>query len=328
MAEYSIIKLKNLSPIHIGMGRESHDFSNAVLHSDAITAALAAMKAQRGEKEFIYDFMQSFKMSSAFPFFKDELFFPTPMGRLNVSIKGKEEHQYRKSLKKAKYASFPIWKKLIKGERLELEEWQLKEGFITNNAGQKDMNICQTQVNERVGVPRDNTDDSEPFFFEWNYFNQDAGLFVMTDATGAVLQETYELFEMLGQQGIGTDKSVGGGKFDVEIGDTISFEPTKGAKAQMLLSLYIPTEEELARINLEESSYQLVLRGGFIAGSSHEQFKHLRKKSVYMMEVGSVFYTSEPIEGKIVNLRPEWNDEKLHPVYRSGKALSIPIKID
>jgi CRISPR type III-A-associated RAMP protein Csm4 len=326
MAEYSIIKLKNLSPMHIGMGRESHDFSSTVLHSDTITAALAAMKAQKGEQDRIYDFLQSFKMSSAFPFFKDELFLPTPIGRLNVSINGKEEHQYRKGLKKVKYASLPIWKQLTKGESLELDEWQLKGGFITNNAGHKEMTISKALVNERVGVPRDNTDDSEPFFFEWNYFSQDAGLYVMTDATGAALQEITELFESLGQQGIGTDKSIGGGKFDAELTGSISIDESKEANAQMLLSLYIPTKEEVGRINLEESSYQLILRGGFIAGSSYEQFKHLRKKSVYMMDVGSVLYTSETIEGKIVDLRPEWNDKALHSVYRSGKALSVPIK--
>lgn len=314
--------------MHIGMGRESHDFTNSALHSDALTAALAAMKAQRGEQNSIYEFLQSFRMSSAFPFYKDELFLPTPMGRLNVRIKGKEEHQYRKGLKKVKYASLPIWKRLIKGESLELEEWQLKDGFISNNACQKELIVSKRQVNERVGVPRSGSDDSEPFFFEWNYYDQQAGLFVMTDATDIVLQEIIDLFESLGQQGIGTDKSIGGGKFDAALAGSISFEESKEANAQMLLSLYIPTEEEVGRINLEESSYQLILRGGFIAGSSHEQFKHLRKKSVYMMDVGSVLLTSEPIEGKIVDLRPEWNDESLHSVYRSGKALSVPIKIN
>jgi hypothetical protein len=36
MAEYKIIKLKNMSPLHIGTGKESYDFSSDELQSDRI----------------------------------------------------------------------------------------------------------------------------------------------------------------------------------------------------------------------------------------------------------------------------------------------------
>ena len=94
----------------------------------------------------------------------------------------------------------------------------------------------------------------------------------------------------------------------------------------MLLSLYIPTEGELGLLNLPESKYELVLRGGYMAGSNEEDFKHLRKKSVYALSVGSIFPTMAKLSGKIVDLKPAWNDERMHPVYRSGKPFLVPIK--
>jgi CRISPR type III-A-associated RAMP protein Csm4 len=95
----------------------------------------------------------------------------------------------------------------------------------------------------------------------------------------------------------------------------------------MLLSLYIPTEQEVEMLNLTESKYELVLRGGYMAGSDEEDFKHLRKKSVYAFSVGSIFPTTAKLSGKIVDLKPSWNDERMHPVYRSGKPFFVPIKV-
>lgn len=46
-----------------------------------------------------------------------------------------------------------------------------------------------------------------------------------------------------------------------------------------------------------------------------------------MFSVGSVFKTNERLNGKIADLRPEWNTIEMHPVFRSGRPLSIPIKI-
>ncbi len=92
--------------------------------------------------------------------------------------------------------------------------------------------------------------------------------------------------------------------------------------------MYIPNPEEVKQLNLEKSRYELVLRGGYIAGSTNADFRHLRKKSVYMFNTGAVFATNHYLSGKIVDLRPEWNDESMHPIYRSGKPFFVPIKLN
>ena len=324
MADYTIIKLSNLSPMHIGTGRESYDFSASTLHSDTLTSALAAIKAQKGESSDLKGFLNSFKLSSAYPFYEDTLFLPTPLGKLNVRVNSMEEHLYRKALKKVRYAAVHIWQEIAKGECVELDYSQINGEFISD----RPIQISQSYVNERVSISRSGQEDSDPFFFEWNYYSQCAGLYVLTDAQGEELEDLVCLFKILGQQGIGTDKSVGGGKFDVEVSkNKLHFDKMSDANASLLLSLYIPLESELASIDLEKSTYNLVLRGGFIAGSQEDRFRHLKKKSIYMMDTGSVLVTTNALEGKVVDLRPNWNDEALHPVYRSGRAISIPIRI-
>lgn len=94
----------------------------------------------------------------------------------------------------------------------------------------------------------------------------------------------------------------------------------------MSLSLFIPTEDELDGLLDGSPRYSLLLRGGYMAGSSVEEFRHLRKKMVYAFGEGSVFETTKPLVGKLVDLRPDWNDIRIHPVYRSGRALTLKIK--
>jgi hypothetical protein len=65
-----------------------------------------------------------------------------------------------------------------------------------------------------------------------------------------------------------------------------------------------------------------------MAGSQENDFWHLRKKSVYMFGVGTILKSTETLKGKIVDLRPaEYNDSRMHPVYRSGKPFVVPVKI-
>ena len=53
MIKYKIIKLKNLSPLHLGIGKEDYDFSSHALESDALIAALSSIKAYKDGKQKI-----------------------------------------------------------------------------------------------------------------------------------------------------------------------------------------------------------------------------------------------------------------------------------
>jgi CRISPR/Cas system CSM-associated protein Csm4 (group 5 of RAMP superfamily) len=48
MAHFSIIKLTNMSPLHIGSENDNYDSSSDSLQSDTISSAIAAIRAQNG----------------------------------------------------------------------------------------------------------------------------------------------------------------------------------------------------------------------------------------------------------------------------------------
>lgn len=326
MAVYTIIKLKGLTPLHMGTGKENYDFSASCLHSDTISAALTAMKARYDGSSGLEDFIGSFTVSSAFPYVNNLLFLPRPLGNIDVKVSDCEEYVSRKKLKAVRYIEQSLWNDLIVGKQLSITSEQLKSGFMLPQTDSFKI-PCKSVVNQRVAIPREEGKDAEPFFFDWTFFEKDAGLFCLTDASGNKLDELVRLFCLLGENGIGTDKNVGGGKFYVETA-TVSVPDVCDTEKGMLLSLYIPTEEEInSSVDLDNSRFELCERGGYIAGSNEYELWHLRKRSVYMLCVGSVLKYKEKLVGKVVDLCPtDYNDSRLHPVYRSGKPFIVPIK--
>jgi len=323
----NIIKLKNLSPLHIGTGKENrYDFSASNLHSDTISAALAALRVQQGKFKDTADFLNTFSISSAFPFWEDKLFLPKTQGKINVRVEKKEESEYRKQLKKLKYIDADLWSILVGGLSVTISANCLQGDFLLNDVRGFE-NPYQSQVNQRVSVPRADNSEAEPFFFNWTYYHPKAGLYCLTDATDEKFEEILNLFQLLGESGLGTDRNIGGGKFEAEAGE-LELPDISDANQTMLLSLYIPAKEELTKLQLQKAKYELLLRGGYMAGSCEESFRQLRKRSVYMFNVGSLFPTTEPLTGKIVDLAPAWNDERMHPVFRSGRPFYLPVKIN
>lgn len=322
MPKYNIVKFKNMSPLHIGAGRDSYDTAATFLLSDTVSAALASIYAQQGGGN-VLDFMNSFTVSSAFLYSGKNYYLPKPMGR----IPGCNAEQVRKKAKKIKFVDYSVWSDLVASNELDISEEQMKGEFLVSKEDAAGfVPPYKTAVQQRVAVPRDDGGDAEPFFFEWKYFEKDTGLFCLfqVDAKNEPLLK--KLFERLGECGIGSDRSVGGGMFNVEF-DTITLPDVADANAFMLLSQYIPTKEELTQISFQESKYELVLRGGYMAGSSNAGFRHLIKQAVYMFNTASVLKSAQMPTGRVVDLQPNWNNESMHPVYRSGRCLALPIKL-
>lgn len=329
MAQYKVLKLHFRTPLHIGLGRSAYDSSSSDLHSDTISAALAAIKAQHGaSSKALKSFMDSFAMSSAFPYEGKMLFLPRPLTIDRIMVDGNDSSEFRKKLKKVRYIESSVWKEFVGKSIPSISSSQIHESYVTPLGCKDFVEPYKKHVMQRVMVSRTEDKAASPFFFEWCYFNnaKDCGLYVIVDAATEVLNEVKALLAELGETGLGTDKTVGGGQFDVisEEDDFIDL-PSGEGDAWLSLSLFLPTLDEQAAFDMKDSCYNIVMRGGFMAGSSKYTLRHLWKKSVYMYEEGSVFTTASKPNGNVVDLQPDWNNEDMHPVYRSGKALFIPI---
>lgn len=325
MAQFTVIKFTNMSPLHIGMGRDTYDVSDTTLQADTLTAALAAMRAQNGKSADVKEFLESFTLSSAFPYSGDTIFLPKATGKLAVTVKGRKEEEYRKRLKKVKYVALLLWLQLASGATIEVEEAQLQGEYLTDKASGEFKEFTKKVMTQRVMVSRAGQ-DAVPFTFMWQFFAPGAGLYCLLQCNDEQRrQEIVALFRELGEQGVGSDRNVGGGHFGIDE-SRLDLPAVEEANAIMTLSTFIPTRDEVSQLNLSVAKYQLLRRGGFMAGSENASLRHLRKNTVYMFAPGAVFPCAASVQGKVVDLKPRWNAPGLHPVYRSGRVMIFPIK--
>lgn len=324
MPTYSIIKLCNISPMHIGTGRSTYERAATDLHSDTLSAALAAIHAQTALNFDAKVFMESFVISSAFPFYGNRYFLPKPIGRLNVDLSDCEEESVRKKLKKLKYIELTLWEQIARGEAVKISNKQIMGDFLAADSN-SDIEMLARHTTQRVPVSRTGGNE-DPYYIERTFFSPQAGLYCIIDCNEHTKGLIENLFVQLGEAGIGSYKSTGGGQFTVETA-TIELPHVNDANSALLLSQYIPTEEELGKIDLNASRYELMLRNGYMAGSSVQKFTHLQKKSVYLFKCGSLLVTSSNLAGKLADVTPAWNDNAMHPVMRSGRSFILPIKM-
>lgn len=325
MANYQIVKLYFTSPLHIGKGLGDHyDSAGNLLHSDTISGAIASAYCHIYGDELLSSFMESYRVSSAFPFVPTGIFVPKPQIKVNLQFKGGNTYVQNKRLKKVEFIDRAIFSKLAQGDVVEVEEGQLSGNGKFLYSGKDQILPYQDEVMQRVVVPRAGG-DATPFYFERRFFNSGCGLYFIYEVNSEFEKSFVSALKWLSQTGFGTDKSVGNGLFEIEFSN-IEFPDIEQAKRIMTLSLFCPQKDEINRDILSDSIYSLVQRGGFIAGTTHDSFRHLRKKSIYMFTEGSLFNSNHLI-GKIENVRPSWNDDQLHPVYRDGRAFCLPVNL-
>lgn len=323
-----IVKFLFTGPLHLGIDTGSfYDKSDTIIHSDTISGAIASSYVTLYGESNVKDFMQQFYVSSAFPFYHENYFFPKPMMRILFDF-DKSDAQLGKMIKKLKYIHGNIFSHLIKGETVPVtEEMFGNNGEFLWNASEHPDNFIKSDIQQRVIVPRDNQGESLPYYVDRLHFRDNAGFyfFLHTDKE-ETLRQIKACLHFLGDQGIGTDKSSGNGQFIPDVKDVDELKmtwPDTGDKS-LLLSLYCPTRDEIDKQVMNNSNYLLTNRNAFIAGTSENKFRHLRTKSIYMFTEGSVMGNTQP-EGKITDVKPDWNDPELHPVYRDGRGFVISV---
>jgi CRISPR-associated protein Csm4 len=327
---YSLIKLHFRAPLHISRGREQYESSEDILGSDAIKSALFACGLELfGADEMGGEtFFNSFRISSGFPFCGEEVFFPKPMARLNLKVE-KEEAAASKTIKKLRFLGKKYFEGCLAAKEQDVPEahWLQKGRFISDLLP-KDTLILKSELQQRVQVPAwGDGGDAKPYALERIYFGEAAGLFFLTDAGPALRPRLEAILRLLGDNGIGTDRSVGNGQFEHEWIEDFSLQTPEDAGHHLNLSLYLPTEAELKQTALADSAYLLKRRGGWIASAANHEQRSRRKQAVFMFSEGSVFSRMKR-SGRLIDLKPEMPagmEPVNHPVWRDGQALFIPI---
>ncbi|MCC5943486.1 MAG: type III-A CRISPR-associated RAMP protein Csm4 [Bernardetiaceae bacterium] len=167
---------------------------------------------------------------------------------------------------------------------------------------------------------------------EQNEAEEETGLYFLLDIEDEKqLPKIKAALKLLQDSGLGTDRNIGNGHFKLDMNDEITLDVPDEAEFQTNLSLYCPYKEEIGNNGklMQESFYDLIKRGGYLASPANPQHVSLRKKSIYMFTEGSIF-PKQKLQGKTVNLQPDntilADSEVLHPVWRDGKAIFLPMR--
>jgi CRISPR-associated protein Csm4 len=322
---FDCVKLHFNTPLHLSRGREQYDEGTTMLHSDSLIAALFTAACQLGANpEEVLSMFDNIRISSAFPFHGNEYFFPKPMVQLPFDLLDSEKLNQSKTKKKIRFIGKSWFEKLLDNfdDNIQKNKHIHHTAFLTD---QSIGTIFKTDVVQRVTIAPDYSEDARPFYIERLHFGNISGLFVLVESSDVYARNLFQgAFRLLGDLGIGTDRSVGNGFFTPTF-ESLTIKLPDAAAYQCALGLYLPDETELDEPFLIDSSWNLVKRGGFISGAENIDHFTLRKKSVYMFDVGSVF-PNRLLKGKRVDLQPFGYDIK-HSVWREGRPIFLPIII-
>ena len=329
MSTHVILKLINISPTHLGLGNSDDSSSYRSFSGDMFSSALASIKASKKSPGDIKAFLNSFLISDAFPFFRDSdnidhFFFPANPGPLRL-LSELADNVDTKQLKKARFIESSLLSNILNASCPSGNSSFIQlNDFIINHKTPHFRPPLSASVNQRVSVDVTGGNDTVPFYYEWAFFEKTSGLFTIFEAEEPIAEEIITLMKELGEVGIGGDKSVGGGHFDIEV-SSIDIPSVSRPNAYYLLSPFIPSPKDLDHLSLQDSIYTLIRRGGYMAGSSSMDHRHFHKKSVYMFQSGSILKSDVKPNGAIVDLTPDGFD--IHPVFRSGRTFCLPASI-
>ena len=340
MASFTVYKLHFTSPVHFSDNRSDYGVSLKTVQSDTLYAAVTSCLAKLGFN-IPSDGDLGCAISSAFPFYQEKkglaavYFFPKP---LRYSLPKLKNITDAKKVKKVTWLDLEYFEKVINGESLFVNEREdidaiKNKTFLTKRPLPEA--FIASQVSPRVTVPsRLGNEDAVPFYMDRVYFKDYSGLFFIAQGDCSLLEKGLNLLQY---EGIGTDRNVGNGYFEYDK-DTVELRFPQDSEYSLSLSMFIPESKGMLdeMLDKEKVSYDFTRRGGWITDSPYNT---VRKNVIHAFLPASVFATDTDdicVKGKIVNLKPIALDDiaktkglsgAIHPVWRSGKSIFIPIKI-
>lgn len=329
MAELKVYKLHFNSCLHISNSSSDYSISLKSISSDTMYAAITSCLAKMGE-QIPDNGNLGFTISSLFPYYQKSkegkaiYFFPKPMAAKLPAL----DIQNNKRIKKIRYVDADYFSQILAGKDLKENPkltTDIQSEYLCSSSIDKD--FITTKVMQRIRL-KDRTMHSvaEPYYVDRVFFTDNSGLYFIVQGDTTLLDKALPL---LAEEGIGTDRNVGNGYFEYTTDKMTISLPNKDSDYCVNLSVYFPESSQQLENMIQDDkiAYDIQRRGGWI---TTYPFQTIRKNVIYGFSEGSVLKRkTESIDtiGRIVDLRPEWNDVQLHHIWRCGRALVLPINI-
>lgn len=326
MPEFSLFLLNPNAPFHLGERGVGLEETSIIAHSDTVFGAICwAWRLLHGEDDLVdllnlyNQFRPPFIISSAFPFIGKTLLLPKLLDGL-----GHAGHE--KTVRESSFVSFSIFQSLSSGKKLEnykIVHGDPESAIVTTEEESAIRQLVgqnfpwTARESPRVTLDR-NSRQSEIYYAGDLRFKKGCGLYILVNFLDASYRTKFEgALRLLGDEGLGGERSSGRGFFTFDSG-SLSIGSDAGNKAA-LLSLYRPQEQEVRDSIMQNSSYRLVSRRGWIGAKSA-----MRKKSLRMFAEGSVI---PYISGRLLGSIEDVGTIEGNKMYSYGLAFQVPMRI-
>lgn len=367
MSDWRLVRLQfGRSPVHFGeLGIGIEETSERVRSDTLFSAWISAYARLFAVEELLKRFPRSngdstltppFRLSSTFVYRREGDRHCDYLPRLLKPPRRyptTDDLEFSKTYKKLTFLPLEVWQRWYQGvgftpdDRQELiaeTKGRYRSGTPQSSGGLRQAGTFDYgKAFERDEVPRiavDRTTRATNLYhtgfvrFQWepieNGIRSLAGLYFLLhfpQSDPQLEQKLQAAIALLGEEGIGGERSSGAGRFEVEWSalpalwqSVVNF--SQGDRYG-LISLF--WECPVTPTLIETAKYTLQERGGWISSEFGHQ---LRRKTIQMFAEGSVFPHSPT--GLLADVTPEnfrQQHRAYHNVYRSGISLSLPVHL-
>lgn len=323
----TLYRLRPLAPLHLGTGR-ADDLADLdeLPRSDTLAAALCSVWRHVRPDADVSALAAAppFALSSALPVVKSgDAWLPTLS--LPVGLADAAAGADRKRWKGARFAPAALLRDLLAGRAPDAD---VVDGVLlpTAVATAHGDGLWHRDSRVRLAVNRLGDGPIPGLLYEFGgvRFADGVRLGVAVRFADEAIRPAFEAaLALLGEEGLGADRSSGYGRFAVEAAE--AFAPSLGTGMRLCLSLCRPTRDEIARgLLAEPARWDTVVRGGWVTSPGAAS---LRKRDLRMLTEGAMVQDlGADVVGDappVLEARPELGLG--HDVYRSGVAIAVPI---
>ncbi|AEH51252.1 type III-A CRISPR-associated RAMP protein Csm4 [Pseudothermotoga thermarum] len=310
------IKLKLNSPFHLGRKEKTHGSVDTISHSDTLFSGImnchSLLYGDERTTKLVQAFLEGqppFRISSTMPYINDIFFVFKPLG-MNLKIYAPDEEE--KKLKKAKYIPEENLLNGFKGSFTTVGEL-----FVKKEDADKLTPFAIPQERVRVSLDRTSSASNVYYFPTYSYHKNSGLWFYIEILDESVEKEIFAAIKLLGDEGLGGDRSIGLGFFELATAPVpmdLPFAQHDETQLYTTLSLVNPRKGEAEKFRY----YDIVNRSGYLYSKGDQGIK---RKAVRMFIEGSVF--EGEAFGRAVDVTPP--SFKEHPALRYGLTFPVPL---
>lgn len=354
MALITRVLLESDAPFHFGKRGVGLNETEVTLPADSLFSALCVAYQMAHGTEALTVLLARFPVygdESKTPPFRITSLMPTangvdllPMPQLRPKV-GETRIANRKQWKEIAWVSRQVFQRLIVGQELSddtdvveqlgerITPYTIQDGsvWLDRTAYQRfdgeTTILWQTDIRPRVTVDRVST-ASTAFSSGGLYFarKHQAGLYTLIrweSDDAALRQQVKQALRVLGESGIGGERSYGYGQFQPCFSTVNDDLGAPGGDYFTTLSPYLPRSSERSVFD-ERARYDIVLRRGWMSAPGHS---HLRRPTIRMIDTGAVLRQLPDglVTGALADATPDVLRGGSLTIYRYGVAWPVPV---